>query len=91
MSLFRMIVLLAGTLLVLLTIAILRVETTRLHYDISRIERQITEQRQQLRASEIELARLQSPMFLRQRLEAAGETEGPQPAGATDGGRQGGR
>lgn len=69
MTLFRMIVVLVGALAVLLCVAILRAETTRLHYEISARERRAAECCQQLREAELELARLRNPMLIRDQVQ----------------------
>ena len=71
MTLFRMIVILAGALVLLLIVVILRAETTRLHYEISQLERETEQYRQQWRESELELARLRNPMVIRERVRDA--------------------
>jgi hypothetical protein len=71
MTLFRMIVILVGGLVLLLAVVILRAETTRLHYEISKCERSADGLRQQLVEKELELARLRNPARIRQRVEQA--------------------
>ncbi len=71
MTLFRIIAVLVGGLLLLLVVVIQRAETTRLHYEIARCERTADELRQELRESELELARLRNPTRIRQRMEQA--------------------
>ena len=71
MTLLRMIVFLAGGLVLLLAVVILRAETTRLHYEIARCERDADQIRQQLLEAELELARLRNPTRIRQRVEEA--------------------
>ena len=71
MTLFRMIIVLAGGLVLLLAIVIVRAETTRLHYEISRCERTADDVRQQLVEAELELARLRNPTRIKQRMEQA--------------------
>ncbi len=71
MTVFRMTVVLAGGLVLLLAVVVLRAETTRLHYEVSRCERQAESLRQQLLEAELELARLKNPVRLRQRMQEA--------------------
>ncbi len=80
MTLFRIIVLLAGGLLLLLTVVTLRAETTRLHHEISRCERAADEIRQELVEAELELARLKNPTRIRQRMEQAVSRFAEEPA-----------
>jgi hypothetical protein len=68
MTLFRTIVVMVGGLLLMLTVVILRAETTRLHYEVSQCERRADECRQRLREGELELARLRNPMVIRQKV-----------------------
>jgi hypothetical protein len=68
MTLFRTIVILVGGLLIMLTVVILRAQTTRLHYEISQCERRTDQYRQQLHDGELELARLRNPMMIRQQV-----------------------
>lgn len=69
MTLLRMIILLLGGLTVMLAVVALRAEVTRLHYEISQCERQAETLRQRLRAAEIKVAQLRSPMLIRARAE----------------------
>lgn len=71
MTLWRTIVILAGGLVVLLLVVILRAETTRLHYEISRLEHEANGYRQRLREAELELARLRNPMLLKEQVREA--------------------
>ena len=71
MTLFRTIVILLGGLALLLSVVILRAETARLSYQIARLEREAGDCHEQTQAAEVELARLRSPIFLRQRIEEA--------------------
>lgn len=66
-----MIVVLSGGLAVMLVVVVLRTETTRLHYEVSQRERQTEGLHQQLRESELELARLRNPMLIREQVKAA--------------------
>jgi len=72
-TLFRTIVILAGGLVLMLSVVILRAETARLHYEISRYERRADECSQQLREAELELARLRNPMMIRKKVKDAVE------------------
>ena len=82
MTLFRTITVLLGGLALLLLVVILRAETTRLHYAISKCERDADGIRQELVEAELELARLRNPTRIRQRMEQAVNqfTEEPAPA-----------
>jgi cell division protein FtsL len=71
MTLFRMMIVLAGGLVLLLAVVIVRAETTRLHYEVARCERSADELRQQLVEAELELARLRNPTRIKQRMEQA--------------------
>lgn len=71
MTLFRIIAVLAGGLVLLLFVVILRAETTRLHYAIAQCERRADEVRQELLEAELELARLRNPTRIRQQMEQA--------------------
>ncbi len=71
MTVFRMIVILVGGLAILLLVVILRAETTRLHYEISKCERAADALRQDLQEAELELARLRNPMRIRQLVKEA--------------------
>lgn len=73
MTLFRTIAILAGGLILLLVVVVLRVETTRLHNEIARVERATEGYRAQARAAELELARLRNPMVIRRRMQDAVE------------------
>lgn len=65
----RIVLVLCGTVAVLLTVVVLRVETARLHRQIVAVERQIDEQHEACRRSELVLARLRNPMAIRARIE----------------------
>lgn len=71
MTLLRMIVIFVGALVLLLSVVVLRAQTSRLHYEIARCQRQTEELQQELIDAELELARLRSPTRLRQRAEEA--------------------
>jgi outer membrane biosynthesis protein TonB len=66
-----MIVVLSSGLAVMLVVVVLRTETTRLHFEVSQRERQSEGFRQQLRESELELARLRNPMLIREQVKEA--------------------
>ena len=92
MTLFRMIVVLAGGLVLLLSVVTVRAQTTRLHYEISRCERAADELRQELVEAELELARLRNPTRIKQRMEQAvghfaDEPPPPEPPKKKRGGR----
>ncbi len=67
MTLTRTIVLLAVALAVMLTVVIVRAETTRLHNRFAQLEFDARVLRQQLRERELELARLRDPALIRGR------------------------
>lgn len=67
MTLARTVVLLAGALAVMLTMVIIRAETTRLHFEYRQLEREAAALRQTLREKELELARLRNPARIRDR------------------------
>lgn len=71
MTLWRIIIIIGGALLLMLCVVTLRTETTRLHYVISQHEQRVTELRQKLRQAELELAQLKNPLLLRQKVEQA--------------------
>ncbi len=71
MTLLRTIVVLSGGLVVMLVVVVLRTETTRLHYEVSQRERQAEGLHQQMRESELELARLRNPMLIREQVKEA--------------------
>jgi len=64
-------VILAGGLILLLAVVIIRADTTRLHYATSQCERRAEELRQRALEGELELARLRNPLRIRQRMEQA--------------------
>jgi hypothetical protein len=68
MSLRRVVVILAATLATLLTVVVLRAEVTRLHSELSQLERQAEVLWQELRERELELARLRNPALIRARV-----------------------
>jgi len=67
-SLSRIVVVLVCGLLVMLATVLLRVETTRLHYRISLCDQRSEEYRHELRALQLELARLRDPSVIRARI-----------------------
>lgn len=77
MTLTRIVILLALALIVMLTVVVLRAETTRVHYEISALERRDAALRQQVRHEELCLHRARSPAALLRRLR---EIEGDAPA-----------
>jgi hypothetical protein len=68
MKLTRMICILAGALAVMLTVVVLRAESTRLHFERARLDARAAGLWQQLREYEIELARLRNPEETRERI-----------------------
>ncbi len=81
MTLTRMIVTLAGALAVMLTVVILRAECTRLHFDVSRLDKRGDGLIQQMREEELELARLRNPAVIRARvaeMRLAGQASAPE-------------
>ena len=68
MTLTRMVCILAGALAIMLAVVILRAERTRLDYDVSQLDRRADGLVQQLRAEELELARLKHPALIRARV-----------------------
>jgi hypothetical protein len=67
MTLWRTIVFLGVLAAVMLTVVVLRAETTRLNYRLSELDREAEGIRQQLREKELELARRRHPMLIRSR------------------------
>lgn len=81
MTILRVSAVLVGAAVVLLTVVMLRAETTRLHYSISRLDARADELRQQIRDRGVELQRLRDPARIRFQAELlrTGEIElGPQ-------------
>ena len=68
MSLRRTVVILGVGLATLLTVVILRAETTRLHSDLSLLDSRAAVLWQELRENELELARLRNPALIRARV-----------------------
>lgn len=75
MTLGRTAALLTGALAVMLTVVVLRAETTRLHFELVRLERRAATLRQELREKELELARLRNPARIRDRVLRHGGAE----------------
>jgi hypothetical protein len=87
-SLRRIVFILVSGLAVMLAVVLLRVETTRLHYRISLCDQRCEEQRHELRALELHLARVRDPSAIRNRLLNLRVPESPaQPAGQSGNGR----
>ena len=68
MSLRRTVVILGVGLATLLSVVILRAETTRLHSELSVLDSRATVLWQELREDELELARLRNPALIRARV-----------------------
>ncbi len=68
MKLARMICILAAALATLLVVVVLRAESTRLHFELARLDRKASILWQQIREDEVELARLRNPARIRQRV-----------------------
>lgn len=68
MTLTRMIGLFAGALMVMLTVVVLRAETTRVHYEISLLDRRDDVLRQELRKEQVALQRARNPAALLERV-----------------------
>lgn len=68
MTLTRMIGLLVGALTLMLLVVVLRAETTRLHYEISELDRREDVLRQELRTEQLALQRAQNPALLLERV-----------------------
>lgn len=64
-----MVITLTATLVVLLTVVVLRTETTRLHYELSDLDYRADILTLEIREKELELARLRSPARIRVRAE----------------------
>ncbi len=88
MSLRRTVVILGAGLATLLTVVILRAETTRLQSELSLLDSRAAVLWQELRENELELARLRNPALIRARVaqmrlqdspvdRAAGDTQPP--------------
>jgi hypothetical protein len=59
---------LATVLVVLMTVAVLRVEIARRHHHISTLDWEAVEVDQRMRTLDVELARLRNPILIRQRV-----------------------
>ena len=68
MPLRSLILLLAMVLVAMMTIVLLRAETTRLHYGLSQLDRRAGVLRQELAEKELELERLRNPALIRAKL-----------------------
>lgn len=78
MTVFRIIVLVSGAALVLLTVVVLRVETARLHFERGVLMRECSELVRLRDARQLELDRLRNPSTIRaqmQRLFGVGRTD----------------
>ncbi len=64
MTRWRISVLLTGILVVMLAVVVLRTETTRLNYQMSKLERDIRELQQTVDGRRLELARRRSAVLL---------------------------
>lgn len=68
MSRLRLVLVLSASLVVLLSVVILRAETTRINYEISLLDNRAETLRLELRDKELELARYRDPARIRDRL-----------------------
>jgi hypothetical protein len=68
MSLQRLTVVLAGALVTMLGVVMLRAEATRLHYELSQLDSRSEVLWLELREKELELARLRNPALIRARV-----------------------
>lgn len=64
----RAVVVLLSTLMVLMSVVMLRTETVRLHYELSLEDREALALWEALREGQLELARLRNPMVIRHRV-----------------------
>lgn len=64
----RVAAILIMALVLLMAVVILRTETTRIHRRIAKLDREAMDYAQQIRESDILLARLRNPMLIRQRV-----------------------
>lgn len=85
MSLIRLAVLLLAAIAVMLSVVVVRTETTRVQRRISEVDREIALLRRLAREKELDLARLTSPAVIRSRWTdiAMGEFSTTQPAAAS--------
>jgi len=85
MSLTRVLAVLLGGLLSMLAVVVLRAETTRIHYEITEIERRDDVCRQELRRERLALQRARNPTELLERVRRLRmmetPSEAPVPAG----------
>ena len=82
MTIARLSFVLLIALVVMLSVVALRAESTRLNYEIAKLERQAEAVTLEIREKELELARLGNPMKIRERVVNLNEVEG-QPAAAS--------
>jgi sensor domain CHASE-containing protein len=68
MPLRWLILILAALLVAMMTVVVLRAETSRLHYGLSQLDQRAEVLRQELREKELELARLRNPAVIRAKL-----------------------
>ena len=69
MPLRSLVLLLATVLAAVIAVVALRGETTRLHYQLSKLDRRAEVLRQELREKELELVRLRNPSLIRRKLD----------------------
>jgi hypothetical protein len=69
MPLKRLVFLLTAVFAALIAVVVLRGETTRLHYQLSQLDRRAEVLRQELREKELELVRLRNPALIRRKLD----------------------
>jgi hypothetical protein len=81
MTLKRMMLLFLGALAIMFPIVILRAETTRVHYEISALDRRDDVLRQELRREQLALQRARNPTALLERVKdmRLGEDSKPPP------------
>lgn len=65
MTILRLSTVLVAAAIVLLAVVMIRAETTRLHYSLSRLDARADELRQQIRDRAVELQRLRDPARIR--------------------------
>lgn len=68
MSLFRIAIVLGSALAVMMTVVVLRAESTALHFELSQYDTRVDRQHQDLHERELELARLRNPALIRARI-----------------------
>lgn len=71
MTLFRIMLLVVGAAVVLLTVVVLRVETARLHFERGRLESDCAELVRLRDARQLELDRLRNPSTIRAQMQRA--------------------